>query len=71
MLTCCGKSSLFIQHFRCIKSDISSNKHIPDNEGYVHCENGEYKLQNGDELTTIDSKEVYVYDLENTKWCQW
>ena len=50
MLTYCGKSSLFIQHFRCITADITANKHIPDQEGYLSCDNGKYHLENGDEL---------------------
>ena len=69
MLTYCGKSSLFIQHFRCITSDITSNKHLPNNEGYLSCDNGKYHLENGDELAIMDgTQDVYLFDEEHQVW---
>ena len=65
MVSYCGKSSLFINHFRCITSDITNNKHIPDANGKL-CG---YVVENGDQLAVMDgSKDVYLYDLENKIW---
>lgn len=68
MLTYCGKSSLFIQHFRCITADITANKHLPNNEGYLSCDNGKYHLENGDELYNFSNGDTYLYDEENQVW---
>lgn len=69
MISFVGHSNMTIQHFRGLSTDISKGDHLPNTNGVMECTG--LKLVNGDELATIDTQEVYVYDEENKKWWQW
>ena len=50
--------------FYCLSTDISLNKHIPNEYGYL-C--GRY-VQNGDELIVMDSSNKYLFDEVHKTW---
>ena len=61
VITCAGRSMSNVMQYRGLSSDISEeNGKILTNDYIV---NGD--LNNGDELYTIDTQEVYIYNKEN------
>lgn len=66
MITLAGTSSDYINHFRGLSADVTSNKHLPNSKGIMECTG--VKLLNGDELYTFDDGNVYIYDEENKAW---
>ena len=67
MITLAGISSDYINHFRCLSTDITANKHLPNANGVMECTG--VKLTNGDELAIMDgSQDVYLFDEENQVW---
>lgn len=66
MITLAGTSSDYINHFRGLSADVTSNKHLPNSKGIMECTG--VKLLNGDELYCMDNGDTYIYDLENKTW---
>ena len=64
MVSYCGKSGLFINHFRCITEDINSNKHMPDDAGKLDG----YIVENGDELYDIKARKAYIWSTDDNNW---
>ena len=56
----------YINHFRGLSADITSNKHLPNSNGVMECTG--VKLTNGDELYCMDNGDTYLYDEENKVW---
>lgn len=66
MITKCGNTGDYINHFRCLTSDIENNKHITT-DGKID----NVPLSNGDELYVFEGTEkgaTYIYDEENELW---
>ena len=65
MITLANKDN-YINHFRGLSADITSNKHLPKPIGVTECTG--VKLTNGDELYCMDNGDTYLYDEENKVW---
>ena len=66
MINLCGRSSKYVNHYRCITSDITANAHLPNAKGCI--DSVGVKLVNGDELYNMTNGETYLYDEENKVW---
>ena len=66
MISLCGRSSKYVNHYRCITSDITANAHLPNAKGYI--DSVGVKLVNGDELYNMTNGDTYLYDEENKVW---
>ena len=66
MISLCGRSSKYVNHYRCITSDITANAHLPNAKGCI--DSVGVKLVNGDELYNMTNGETYLYDEENKVW---
>lgn len=66
MISLCGRSSKYVNHYRCITSDITANAHLPNAKGCI--DSVGVKLINGDELYNMTNGETYLYDEENKVW---
>ena len=67
LISLCGRSSKYVNHYRCITSDITANAHLPNAKGCI--DSVGVKLVNGDELAVMDgSQDVYLFDEENQVW---
>lgn len=54
----------YVHEFDCITADITSNKHIPSDDGFL-CG---VKVLNGDILYNMETGDTYKYDLANKTW---
>lgn len=54
----------YVHEFDCITADITSNKHIPSDDGFL-CG---VKVLNGDILYNMQNGDTYKYDKENKTW---
>lgn len=66
MINLCGRSSKYVNHYRCITSDITANAHLPNAKGCI--DSVGVKLVNGDELYNMTNGDTYLYDEENMVW---
>lgn len=66
MISLCGRSSKYVNHYRCITSDITANAHLPNAKGCI--DSVGVKLINGDELYNMTNGDTYLYDEENKVW---
>ena len=66
MINLCGRSSKYVNHYRCITSDITANAHLPNAKGCI--DSVGVKLINGDELYNMTNGDTYLYDEENMIW---
>lgn len=66
MINLCGRSSKYVNHYRCITSDITANAHLPNAKGCI--DSVGVKLINGDELYNMTNGDTYLYDEENKVW---
>ena len=66
MISLCGRSSKYVNHYRCITSDITANTHLPNAKGCI--DSVGVKLVNGDELYNMTNGDTYLYDEENKVW---
>ena len=66
MISLCGRSSKYVNHYRCITSDITTNAHLPNAKGCI--DSVGVKLVNGDELYNMTNGDTYLYDEENKVW---
>ena len=66
MINLCGRSSKYVNHYRCITSDITANAHLPNAKGCI--DSVGVKLVNGDELYNMTNNDTYLYDEENMVW---
>lgn len=66
MISLCGRSSKYVNHYRCITSDITANAHLPNAKGCI--DSVGVKLINGDELYNMTNGDTYLYDEENMVW---
>lgn len=66
MISLCGRSSKYVNHYRCITSDITANAHLPNAKGCI--DSVGVKLINGDELYNMTNGDTYLYDEENMIW---
>ena len=66
MISLCGRSSKYVNHYRCITSDITANAHLPNAKGCI--DSVGVKLVNGDELYNVTNGDTYLYDEENKVW---
>ena len=66
MISLCGRSSKYVNHYRCITSDITANAHLPNAKGCI--DSVGVKLVNGDELYNMTNGYTYLYDEENKVW---
>lgn len=66
LISLCGRSSKYVNHYRCITSDITANAHLPNAKGCI--DSVGVKLVNGDELYNMTNGETYLYDEENKVW---
>ena len=66
MINLCGRSSKYVNHYRCITSDITANAHLPNAKGCINSVG--VKLINGDELYNMTNGDTYLYDEENMIW---
>ena len=66
MISLCGRSSKYVNHYRCITSDITANAHLPNAKGCI--DSVGVKLINGDELYNMTNGDTYLYDEENQVW---
>ena len=66
MISLCGRSSKYVNHYRCITSDITANAHLPNAKGCI--DSVGVKLVNGDELYNMSNGDTYLYDEENMVW---
>lgn len=66
MINLCGRSSKYVNHYRCITSDITANAHLPNAKGCI--DSVGVKLVNGDELYNMTNGDTYLYDEENMIW---
>ena len=66
MISLCGRSSKYVNHYRCITSDITANAHLPNAKGCI--DSVGVKLVNGDELYNMTNGDTYLYDEENMIW---
>lgn len=66
MISLCGRSSKYVNHYRCITSDITANAHLPNAKGCI--DSVGVKLVNGDELYNMTNNDTYLYDEENKVW---
>lgn len=66
MISLCGRSSKYVNHYRCITSDITANAHLPNAKGCIGSVG--VKLINGDELYNMTNGDTYLYDEENMIW---
>ena len=66
MISLCGRSSKYVNHYRCITSDITANAHLPNAKGCIDIVG--VKLVNGDELYNMTNGDTYLYDEENKVW---
>ena len=66
MINLCGRSSKYVNHYRCITSDITANAHLPNAKGCI--DSVGVKLVNGDELYNMTNNDTYLYDEENKVW---
>ena len=66
MINLCGRSSKYVNHYRCITSDITANAHLPNAKGCI--DSVGVKLVNGDELYNMTNGDTYLYDEENKVW---
>ena len=66
MISLCGRSSKYVNHYRCITSDITANAHLPNTKGCI--DSVGVKLINGDELYNMTNGDTYLYDEENKVW---
>lgn len=66
MISLCGRSSKYVNHYRCITSDITANAHLPNAKGCI--DSVGVKLVNGDELYNMTNGDTYLYDEENKVW---
>ena len=66
MISLCGRSSKYVNHYRCITSDITANAHLPNAKGCI--DSVGVKLVNGDELYNMTNGDTYLYDEENKIW---
>ena len=66
MISLCGRSSKYVNHYRCITSDITANAHLPNAKGCINSVG--VKLINGDELYNMTNGDTYLYDEENMIW---
>ena len=64
MITKAGNSNDYINHFRGLSTDVTTNKHIPNAEGKLDG----VVVENGSELYCMDTGDTYLYDLENKVW---
>ena len=61
VITCAGRSMSNVMQYRGLSTDV-----ISDNGKYItNNDTVNKKLNNGDELYTIDTQEVYIYNKEN------
>lgn len=61
MITCAGRSMSNVMQYRGLSTDV-----ISDNGKYItNNDTVNKKLKNGDELYTIDTQEIYIYNEEN------
>ena len=66
LISLCGRSSKYVNHYRCITSDITANAHLPNAKGCI--DSVGVKLVNGDELYNMTNNDTYLYDEENQVW---
>ena len=66
LINLCGRSSKYVNHYRCITSDITANAHLPNAKGCI--DSVGVKLINGDELYNMTNGDTYLYDEENMIW---
>ena len=66
LISLCGRSSKYVNHYRCITSDITANAHLPNAKGCI--DSVGVKLINGDELYNMTNGDTYLYDEENMIW---
>lgn len=66
MISLCGRSSKYVNHYRCITSDITANAHLPNAKGCI--DSVGVKLVNGDELYNMTNNDTYLFDEENQVW---
>ena len=66
LISLCGRSSKYVNHYRCITSDITANAHLPNAKGCI--DSVGVKLVNGDELYNMTNNDTYLYDEENKVW---
>ena len=66
LISLCGRSSKYVNHYRCITSDITANAHLPNAKGCI--DSVGVKLINGDELYNMTNGDTYLYDEENKVW---
>ena len=66
MISLCGRSSKYVNHYRCITSDITANAHLPNAKGCI--DSVGVKLVNRDELYNMTNNDTYLYDEENKVW---
>ena len=66
LISLCGRSSKYVNHYRCITSDITANAHLPNAKGCINSVG--VKLINGDELYNMTNGDTYLYDEENKVW---
>ena len=66
LISLCGRSSKYVNHYRCITSDITANAHLPNAKGCI--DSVGVKLVNGDELYNMTNGDTYLYDEENKVW---
>ena len=66
LISLCGRASKYVNHYRCITSDITANAHLPNAKGCI--DSVGVKLINGDELYNMTNGDTYLYDEENKVW---